>query len=143
MRFIILAAVGLLLTFMLSCAALQNVITPCYIDKEAGVYSGEEMTEFLPYTTLSDAERINREMGFVHELNQTQLVRLQEDDVRLKNHLSKNLTIYMKDAAEFRDNVFSPTSPVGMLAPAGLGLVLGWLGITKPGDLKRNEVEEV
>ena len=134
----IIIGVTLLLVFAFLCSScIMNGLSPCHVDPEIGTYTEEPMTVYTPYTSLWDAERLNRALGYKHLLNQEELKRLIEDDTYLYDFLTKDLSINMASAQELRDNIFSPASPIGALFPLGTGVVLGWLGLSAPDDKRK------
>lgn len=138
--------VGCLVLFvvaMLGCSALQNAVIPMYIDPEIGVYTGEEMTSWMPWTTIWDADRLSAKMKFLHEANLIELERAAEDDIRHYGFLNDALILDRADATVIKSAIFSPEGPIGMALPLLLGGSLGGLLFSKPGDKKRiKELED-
>ena len=73
-----ICALGLVVLFGGSC--ITDIATPCHIEEDAVFYADEKPTSYLPWTTLWDAERIDRKMDFMHQLRQINLLRELEDD---------------------------------------------------------------
>lgn len=127
----------LLLIAIFGCASMQNVVTPMYINPEVGEYTGEEMTSWMPWTTIWDGDRLAAKMKFLHESNLIELERAAENDIRHYGFLNNALILNRKDAVEVRDAAFSPTGPGGLLL-AGLPMLgIGAMCISKPGDKKK------
>lgn len=135
-RGIVLVA-SIILVVFLGCSAMMDGVTPCHIDERVGTYTEEEMTSYMPFTSLWDAKRLNREMDRMHELNNKELIRLAEDNDDLYMFLKESHSINMAGSQEFQDNVFNPTGPIGAMILATTGIGIGALGISKPGDRKK------
>lgn len=122
--------VGVLVLFLLAflgCAGIQNAVTPAYIPEDNIEYSGAEVPRWPGiYTNINDAEYVLKRMEYVRSLSDLEYAFLTDD---LQTHL--------KNAKELRDNVFDPSSPLGMMIPALSGLVLGWIGLSRPEDKKK------
>lgn len=129
-----------ILVVMFGCSAFQDGITPAYIEQDAAKYAGLiDITEFLPYTTLWDAKKLDRLMDHVHQTNQMDLARMLEDD-NVKYGFLKDATVsHIQSAVAFQDTFFNPTGPIGMLVPALTAGTLGAFLISKPSDKKKIE----
>ncbi len=114
------------LVVLVSCSAIQNSITPCYIDADAAAFAHEPLTEMMPWTTVQDALRINSKMDFIYHCDKLEY-----------RYLKDNLESYIADAEQFKQIVFSPNGPLGLLLPAGMGLVAGSYLVSKPDDKKK------
>ena len=133
----------LLLTAFITTGCFQDVLTPAWIDASAIAYAQEKVPSILPWTTLWDAERVAVGLEQQHFLNQRELARLQEDDTTTYDFLSASHSYNIASAKELRDNVFSPTSPIGALIPALGGLGLGYIGLSRPADKKKLKELEI
>jgi len=132
--------VGFLVLFVVAvfgCSAMQDVITPAYIDKGAIEYSGEEPTMFTPYTSLWDLQRIERSVDYNHFNLQKEAARLAEDDSGRYSYLKQAMLIGATSAQELKGAIFSPEGPLGMLLIGLPTFGLGALLISKPSDKKR------
>lgn len=118
------------LTVMLGCASFQDAITPCYIEPATLKYADANATTFLPFTTLFDAERVDRKMDFVHQWNQT------KDNMQY-GFLKGLNAFHIGAAEEFQTALFSPEGPIGLMLPTVMGGTLGALLISKPDDKKK------
>ena len=131
--------VGVLVLFvvvLIGTSCIQNAVTPCYIDPEIGEYTGEDMTSWMPWTSIWDADRLAAKMKFLHESNLIELDRAKENDTRYYGFLNNALILSRADAVEVQNAIFDPSGPVGMLL-AGLPMFgLGAMLIRKPGDGK-------
>jgi hypothetical protein len=135
-----MAGVALAATMLIAfigCASMQDAVVPCWIDPAVGEYTEESMTSFLPYTTLWDAKRLKRHMDYKYRINQEMFLRDRKDDIMLYGFIDDSIAIGMADAMEFKEAVFSPSSPIGALLPTLLGGTLGAVLISKPGDKKK------
>ncbi len=138
---LIVGVVAVILITFLGCSAMQDGMTPCFIEPDAIEYTGEKPTSFMPFTSLWDAERIEARLDYRHQLNQIAYVRLMEDDNLRVSFLKDKSTIHMAGAREFQKTVFSPAGPVGLLV-SGLGFgTLGAILIKRPGDKSKKEVD--
>jgi len=118
------------LTIMLGCSSFQDAVTPCYIPPEALNYADTNPTTFLPFTTLFDAKRVDKKIDYIHTLNQT------TDKIEYE-FLKRLNAFHISGAEQFQETIFSPSGPIGLLFPTGLGLTLGSLLISKPNDKKK------
>lgn len=136
---LMMTLIAIVLAAFIGCSGFQDALTPCYIDESVGEYTEEEMTSFLPYTTLFDAKRLKRCMDWMHLTKQEAFQRLQEDDVMLYTFLNDGMVLGMQDAEQFKHTVFDPTGPIGLMMTTLLGGTLGATLISKPGDKKEIE----
>ena len=127
----------LFLLLLLGCSMFQDAITPAYIEPDAIKYTGEKATSFLPYTSLLDAYRIDNRMNYVHELTQIEYERLAADDTMEYGFLKDSAITNIAAAAEFKQMVFDPAGPLGLLLPAGFGTLIGATMISKPDDRRK------
>lgn len=136
--------VGVLILFvvaLVSTSCIQDAVTPMYIDPEVGEYAGEDMTSWLPWTTIWDGDRLAAKMKFLHESNLIELERAAENDVRYYGHLNGALILSRTDATTIRDAVFSPDGPLGALLLGLPTFGLGALLMSKPDD--RRKIKEL
>jgi len=129
----------LFLVALIGCSGFQDGLTPCWIDKRVGEYTGEPMTNVMPYTTIADAKRQMAFMEYVHETNQLGYLRLSEDDVRHVEMMVKIQTEHLQRAQELRDNVFNANGPGGLLLAMLPALAIGKYGLSNPSDKKEIE----
>ncbi len=131
--------VGVLVLFvvtLIGTSCIQDAVTPQYIDPEVGVYAGEDMTSWMPWTTIWDGDRLAAKMRFLHDSNLIELDRAKENDIRYYGFLNDALVLDRQDAVAIKSAVFDPAGPLGVLL-TGLPLFgLGALLIRKPGDTK-------
>jgi len=125
------------LVALVGCATVQDVVTPCMIEKEATEYANEPAASILPWPTLYDAARIEKKIDYVHQLNQIILDRQIEDDNLRYAYILDAHHIHRQNAQQLRDNFFDPEGPLRMLLPAGLGLILGGQLIPRAKDRRR------
>lgn len=126
---------------MLGCSAAQDSVTPCWIDKRIGKYTGEPMTSLMPWTTIADSERLAIYMRYAHDKNQVGYLRLSEDDVDYVGVMQRIQIGHDQRAAQLKDTLFSPHGPgsmlLGMLPILGIGIA-----IRRPGDVSKKELEK-
>ena len=126
----------LLLVTLVSTSCIQDAIIPMYIDPEVGVYAGEDMTSWMPWTTIWDGDRLAAKMKFLHDSNLIELDRAKENDIRHYGFLNDALILDRENAVVLKNTVFSPEGPLGMLLLGLPTFGLGALLIRKPGDKK-------
>ena len=132
----------LILVLLIGCSAVMDGITPAYIEKTAAEYAGvEDITEFLPYTTLWDLRKLIRKLDYTHQAKQIMIARLLEDDTIQYDFLKDSTTLSLQGALQFQDTFFNPSGPIGMLFPALTAGTLGALLIRRPGDKTKEEYD--
>lgn len=120
------------LAIMFGCSAIQDVITPTYVSKEAAEWAGTTAKLFMPYTTLFDAKRVG--MAIDYKLTSEQI----------KGGYYKSITNLGTIAGnEIKATVFSPDGPVGLMLPmlfgGTIGTMLGGAYRQRPKDKKKIE----
>jgi len=128
---------SIVLVTVLGCSAWMDGLTPAHIDEAAIEYSDSNPHLYLPYTSLWDAKRIQREMMYVHQTEQVRLARKLEDDKLRFAYLRNAMETNISSAEELRDTLFSPTGPLSLLFAAVPSLALGAYLIPRPSDKKR------
>jgi len=132
----LMLAVAMIL-ILLGCSSMQDAVTPEWIPKDVGLYTGQPMTSIMPYTTIADAKRLGVWIDYVSTGYQIQFERLSENDLRKVANMKKIQRGHHRRAAELKNEMFSPTGTgsilLGML-PAG---ILGSVLIRRPGDVKK------
>jgi len=132
----------LFVALMVGCA-MQDYLIPNYIDKRIGDRTGAEMVGGpMPYTTIADAQRLGRELNFVSVEKREALLQEIERGSRLDAFLAEGHELHMIDANALRETVFGPTGVVSALTGL-IGLSAGWGLLKRPGDLRKEDVEEV
>jgi len=106
------------LSVYLGCASFQEVLTPTYISQAAIEYADVNVPEFLPYNSLWDAKKVAAEMDYKYSIGQV-------TDEMEYNHLRGLITTHIGRGEAFRDTMFSPEGPIGLLIPASLAGILG------------------
>ncbi len=133
------------LTLLIGCAALQNAVTPAYVDKPALKYIQDQnipcdVPRFW-WMSISDAETVDKLLDYSHDQRQVMFERAKEDDrswyAIVKGQHKENLA----GAYALRQQLFTPEGAVGLLSTTGLGLIVGALGISKPSD--KREIEKL
>ena len=136
------AAICLILfvALMVGCA-FQDYLVPCYIDERVGEYTDANMTSLLPITTIADAKRLIEELNFVAiEKREVWLQRIEKDH-RTHTFLANSTAFNLINAQEFQETLFAPTGVFGALTGL-MGLGAGAMFIKRPGDLRKEDVEE-
>lgn len=120
------------LVIMFGCAGLQDIATPCHIDENAIVYSEQEPTSYLPWTTVFDAERIKAYMDYKHLDFQKGLKDLLEDDNLAYDFYTGQLNSSIADARQLQQKLFNPNGSIGMAITALFGGTIGAMFINTP-----------
>lgn len=134
---IIVTLSTLILVVFFGCSMMADVFTPCPIQPAAGEYANEPLLDFMPFTTLYDAKRIDAKLDYQHDLNQITFARLSEDDNSKYGFVKDVHITNMQSGLEFQQVVYSPTGPIGALIPTLTAGTLGALLISKPADKRR------
>jgi hypothetical protein len=140
---ILTAAICLVLfvALMVGCA-MQDYLVPCYVDERVGEYTDANMTSLLPFTTIADAKRLGKELNFVGVEKREAFLEAVKKDSRLKAFLANSVSDNLIPAEALRETLFGPTGVFGA-ATGMLGLGAGWMFLKRPGDLRKEDVEEV
>lgn len=118
------------LAVMFGCSAVQDIITPTYVNEEAAEWAGTSTKLLMPYTTLFDAKRVGQAIDFKLTME------------RIKGGYYKNITnLSILAGEEIKATVFSPEGPIGLMLPMLFGGGLGAMLIKRPGDKSKKEVE--
>lgn len=131
-----------LFTIIMGACALQDSVTPCFIDERVGEYTGAGMTTLVPYTTIADAKRLGKEMNFVSVEKREALLEEVKKNSRLHAFLADALSSNLIDANSLRETLFGPTGVASALTGL-LGLSAGAMFIKRPGDLRKEDVEDI
>ena len=126
---------------LMGACAMQDYLVPCYVDERVGEYTGAALTNGL-YTTIADAKRLGKEMNYVSVEKREALLEEVKKNSRLHSFLADALSDNLIDANAFRETLFAPTGVFGALTGL-LGLGAGAVFIKRPGDLRKEDVEEV
>ncbi len=131
--------VGLLALF--GCSMVQDIATPCHIDKIAFDYGKVEPTSYLPWTTVYDAKRVLKHINYIHQQLQLTYERMKVDDNLRHAFLTGTLELNIADAVQFQQKVFNPAGPIGLGLTTLFGGTIGALFIKRPGDKSPKELE--
>lgn len=123
--FVVSVSIFLLAT-ILGCSMFQDVITPCYINKNCATYADTPLKMFTPYTSLFDAKRIAAKMEYINAVGTLKYAFLKEV-----------LDLSIVGSEQFKQKVFDPTGPIGGLLLALPSFGLGALLVSKPEDKKK------
>ncbi len=130
------------IALMVGCA-MQDYLVPCYIDERVGEYTDANMTSLNPlYTTIGDAKRLGAELDFVGVEKREALLGAIKKDSRLRAFLADSIVSNLIPAEALRETLFNPTGVFGALTGL-MGLGAGAMFIKRPGDLRKEDVEEV
>lgn len=118
------------LAVMFGCSAVQNILTPTYVNEEAAEWAGTTAKSFMPYTMLWDAKRVSRAIDYKLTIE------------KIKGGYYKGMTnLSIMAGEELKTTLFSPEGPVGLLLPTLFGGTLGALLVKRPGDKSKKEVD--
>ncbi len=118
------------LAVMFGCSAIQDVLTPTYVNEEAAAWADVPTKLLMPYTTLFDAKRVAAAIDFKLTME------------RFTGGYYKSITnLSILAGEEVKATLFSPEGPVGLLLPTLFGGTLGAMLIKRPGDKSKKEVE--
>ena len=128
---------------LMGACAMQDYIIPCVIDERVGEYTDANMTDLNPFfTTIADAKRLGKELNFVSVEKREAMLEQVKKDSRLKAFLANSVADNLIPAEALRETMFAPTGVFGALTGL-LGLGAGAMFIKRPGDLRKEDVEEV
>jgi len=117
----IFLTVSLLLLIAFLCSScIQDILVPAYLDPDVMAINGGYKQANPFYTSLFDAGRLRRQI------------------INKFKYSIDALDLSISSSTELRDNIFNPSSPIGMLLPMGTGLIAGWLGLSRPSDKKKS-----
>ena len=118
------------LAIMFGCSAIQDVITPTYVNEKAAEWAGVPTKMLMPYTTLWDAKRVGMAIDYKITIE------------RFKGGYYRSMTnLSILAGEEIKTTLFSPQGPIGLLLPTLFGGTLGAMLIKRPGDKSKKEVE--
>ncbi len=140
---VVVAALGLLI----GCVAFQKAITPAWIEEPAKSYAADA-NGALPFeiprlwwTSILDAELVDKLLDYTHDQKQVLLERAKEDDRAWFALLKGQSQEHLKHAAALQQELFTPSGTVGALLLSGLGVYAGALGFSRPED--KREIEKL
>jgi len=122
----------IILALFFGCSAVQDVITPTYVDEKAADWAKTPTKLLMPYTTLFDAKRVARAIDFKLTIQ------------KIEGGYYKGITdLSILGGEEIKATVFSPDGPVGLVLPTlfggTIGTLLGSAYRQRPKDKKRIE----
>ena len=139
----ILIVVCILLIALIGCQTLVDSITPSFIPERALDYAEVDLSEKL-IPSLNDARIVRDEIIIGHRDVQLDLKRIAEDDVFAYQDALNYIDGSIAAAEALQDLVIgSPENPyslLGLLAPLGLGTMVG-LKFKRKGDFSPEEME--
>lgn len=120
------------LAIMFGCSAIQDVITPTYVNEKAAAWADTTPKLLMPYTTLFDAKRVGAAIDYKITIE------------KFKGGYYKGMTnLSILAGEEIKATVFSPDGPIGLLLPTLFGGTLGAMLISKPDDKKKIKELEI
>lgn len=122
---------------LIGCAMAPDLVIPCWIEPEAAEYADVNIPGLLPYTTLHDARQVARGMNFKHLTSQTAILRDLDDENLRYNYLNNAHSLYMRQSEQLKENVFSPTGPIGILLSGGILGTMGIVLVDRPGTRQK------
>ncbi len=144
---IILVIVVVALGLLIGCVAFQKAITPNWIEKPTLNYVADANSTLpfkiprLWWTSIADAELVDKLLDYTHDQKQVLLERAKEDDKAWVALLKGQGREHRKGAIALQQELFTPSGTVGALLLAGLGLYAGKLGFQRPED--KREIEKL
>ena len=133
----------MLLSIIIGCAAFQNAVTPSWIERPALRYIEDMNTACsIPrfwWTSVTDAEVVDRLLEYSHDHRQLLLQRAKDDDVAWFAVIKGQHNVNLQNAYALRTQLFTPEGTIGLLATTGMGVMLGAIGFSKPGDKRQIE----
>ncbi len=137
----------LVLVAMFSAGCFQDLLIPTYIGPEAKEYdpAGDandlsdmsSITSIFPWPTLWDAKQLAKRMQRKNEVEQRDIGRLLVDKASHYAYVAKGHYSNIEDAEKFKQSVFSPTGPVGLLVPTLAAFGIGAMGVSKRSDTQK------
>lgn len=138
---LIVPFLALVLVAMFSAGCFQDLLIPTYIAHEAIEYDDandmSSVTSFFPWPTLWDAKQLAKRMQRKNEIEQRDLGRLLVDKASHYAYVAKGHYTNIQDAEQFKQTVFSPTGPIGLLVPTLAAFGIGAMGVSKPRDKRK------
>ena len=144
---LIIPALILVLVAMFSAGCFQDLMIPTYIGPEAKKYDPEgdandlsdlgSITSVFPWPTLWDAKQLAKRMQRKNVIEQRDIGRLLVDKASHYAYVAKGHYSNIEDAEKFKQSVFSPTGPVGLLVPTLAAFGIGAMGVSKRSDTQK------
>ncbi len=127
---------------ILGCGSLIDNFTPAEVSRIAADYGEVELDGI---TTLKDAKQVKVGIAIKHRNVQTNLKRQAEDDSFLHGVANEFVDVSISEAETLQSIVIgSPDNPyslLGLLAPLGLGGIIGKTYMKRKGDFSPEEHE--
>ncbi len=130
---------------VLGCRTLVNSITPSDIDNRAQKYSKVTDDQIGRWKSLNDATEVRKEIIIKHRTEQIDLKRKAQDDKILYKDAIGFIDVNIQESLDLQGIVVggpdNPFSVLGMLAPLGIGTVVGSVFIKRRNDYTPEEYE--
>ncbi len=130
---------------ILGCRTLIDSITPSDIDERAQEYSKVSDEKIGKWKSLNDAVEVRKEIIIKHRTEQVDLRRKAQDDKILYKDAIGFIDSNIQESLDLQGIVIgnseNPFSLLGMLAPLGIGTVVGSVFIKRRNDYSPKEYE--
>lgn len=88
---LVVGFLALVVVTFLGCTAFQDAITPCYISPDCVEFADANVPVFLPWTTVADAEYVQKKMDYIRSLSELEY-----------SFLQGNMTTHLANARELQ-----------------------------------------
>lgn len=130
---------------VLGCRTLVDSITPSDIDERAQEYSKVSDEKIGKWKSLNDAVEVRKEIIIKHRTEQVDLRRKAQDDKILYKDAIGFIDSNIQESLDLQGIVIgnseNPFSLLGMLAPLGIGTMVGSVFIKRRNDYSPEEYE--
>ncbi len=130
---------------ILGCRTFVDSVTPSNIDKRAQEYSKATDKEIGEWKSLNDAIEVRKEIIINHRTEQIDLKRKAQDDKILYKDAIGFIDGNIQESLDLQSIIIgSPDNPfsiLGMLAPFGIGAIIGSVFIKRRNDYSPEEYE--
>ncbi len=130
---------------VLGCRTLLDSITPSDIDNRAQKYSKVTDNYIGKWKSLNDAIEVRKEIIIEHRTEQIDLKRKAQDDKILYKDAIGFIDVNIQESLDLQGIVIgnseNPFSLLGMLAPLGIGTVVGSVFIKRRNDYSPSQYE--
>ncbi len=130
---------------ILGCRTLIDSITPSDIDERAQEYSKVSDEKIGKWKSLNDAMEVRKEIIINHRTEQVDLRRKAQDDKILYKDAIGFIDSNIQESLDLQGIVIgnseNPFSLLGMLAPLGIGTMVGSVFIKRRNDYSPSQYE--
>ena len=139
----IMTLIFILILGVLGCRTLVDSFTPSNIDKREQKYSEVSDEETGKWESLNDAIEVRKEIIIKHRSEQIDLKRKAQDDKILYKDAIGFIDGNIQESLDLQSIVIggpdNPFSILGMLAPFGIGAIIGSVFIKRRNDYTPEE----